>query len=193
MTPPLWQKVKRNSKASWWKWKGSGKAGLKLNIQKTKTIDAVSITSWQIGEKVESVTDVIFLGSKITTDRDCSHKIKRRLLLGRKAMTNLDNVLKSRHITLPTKVYIVQTMVSPAVMYRCESRTIKKANCQRTDAFELWYWRSPLDCKIKPANPKGNQPWISIGKTDAKAEAPILWPPDVKSCLARKDPDSGND
>ena len=136
------------------------KAGLKLSIQETKITESVSITSWQTeGENVQSVADFIFLGSKITTDSDCSHKIKRHLLLGRKAMTNQDNVLKSRDTTLLTEVCTVQTVVSPAVTYRCESRTIKKAKCQRTDAFKLWCWRSPFDCKeIKPANPKGNQP-----------------------------------
>ena len=110
----------------------------------------------------------IFLGSKITADGDCSHEIKRRLLLGRKAMTNLDSILKSRDITLPTKVHIVKAIVFPVVMCRCESWTIKKAECQRIDAFELWWWRrllSPSDSKeIKPVNPKGNQLWICIGR-----------------------------
>ena len=113
------------------------------------------ITSWQIDEgTVEIVTDFIFLDSKITADGDCSHEIKRCLLLGRKAMTNLDIILKSRDITLPTKVHLVKVMVFPVVMYGCESWTIKKAECQRTDAFELWCWKrllSPLDCKkIQP-------------------------------------------
>ena len=99
------------------------------------------ITSWQVdGEKVEAVTDFIFLGSKITADSNCSHEIKRHLLLGRKAMTNLDSISKSRDITLPTKVHLVKAMVSPVVMYGCESRTIKKAECRRLDAFELWCW-----------------------------------------------------
>ena len=103
------------------------------------------ITAWQIeGEKVEIVTDFLFLGSKIMADGDCSHEIRRRLLLGRKAMTNLDNVLKSRDITLLTKVHIVKAMVFPVVMYSCESWTVKKAECQRTDGFELWCWRSLL-------------------------------------------------
>ena len=110
------------------------------------------ITSWEIdGETVETVADFIFLGSKITADGDCSHEIKRHLLLGKKAMTNLDSILKSRDITLPTKVRLVKAMVFPAVMYGCESWTIKKAECRRIDAFELWCWRrlfeSPLDCK----------------------------------------------
>ena len=120
----------------------SEKAGLKLNIKKTKIMTSGPITSWQIdGGKVQTVTDFIFLGSKITADDDCSHEIKRHLLLGRKAMTNLDSILKSRDITLLTKVHIVKAMVFPAVMYGCESWTIKKAEHQRIDAFKLWYWR----------------------------------------------------
>ena len=120
------------------------------------------ITSWPIdGETVETVTDFIFLSSKITADSDCSHEIKRPLLFGRKAMTNLDIMLKSRDITLSTKVHLVKAMVFPVVMYGCESCTIKKAEQRRIDAFKLWCWRtleSPLDCKeIQPVNPKGNQ------------------------------------
>ena len=115
----------------------SKKAGLKFSIQKTKIVAPSPITSWQIeGQKVEAVTDFIFLGSKITLDSDCSHEIKRRLLLGRKAMTNLDSILKNTDITLPTKVCIVKATVFPVVMYGCESWTIKKADCQRTDAFK---------------------------------------------------------
>ena len=122
----------------------------------------------------------------------------RLLLLGRKAMTNLDNLLKSRDITLPTKVCIVKAMVFPVVMYGCDSWTIKKAEHWRIDTFELWCWRrlleSPLESKdIKPVNPKGNQPWIFIGRIDAEAEAPILGPPDVKSRFTGKNPDSGKD
>ena len=141
---------------------------------------------------METVTDFIFLGSKITTYGDCNHEIKRCLLLGRKAMTNLDSILKSRDITLPTKVCLVKAVVFPVVIYGCDSWTIKKAECRKIDAFELWCWRtleSPLDGKeIKPVIPKGNQPWIFIGRTDA--EAPILWPPDTKSWLIGKDPDA---
>ena len=123
----------------------SEKVDLKLNIQKTKIMAFSPITSWPIdGETMETVTDFIFLGSKITTDGDCSHEMKRCLLLGRKAMTNLDSVLKSRDITLPTKVHLVKGMVFPVVMYGCESWTIKKAEHQRIDAFELWCWRRPL-------------------------------------------------
>ena len=131
----LLMKVKEESK----------KMGLKLNIQKTKTMASGPITSWQIdGETVETVSDFIFLGSKITADGDCSHEIKRRLLLGRKVMTNLDSILKSRDITLPTKVHLVKAMVFPVVMYRCESWTVKKAEHRRIDAFELWCWRRLL-------------------------------------------------
>ena len=123
----------------------SAKGGLKLNIEKTKIMASGPITLWQIDwETVETVADFIFLGSKITADGDCSHEIKRRLLLGRKVMTNLDNILKSRDITLPIKVHLVKAMVFPAVMYGCECWTIKKAEHQRTDAFELWCWRRLL-------------------------------------------------
>ena len=137
----------------------SEKASLKLNIQNTKIIASGPITSWQIdGETVETVTDFILGGSKITTDGDCSHKIKRHLLLGRKVMTNLDSILKSRDTTLPTKVHLVKAMVFPVVTYGCESLTIKKAERQRIDAFELWCWRRLLRvCKeIQPVNPKRN-------------------------------------
>ena len=118
-----------------------GKVGLKLNIQKTKIIASGPITSWQIdGETMETVTDLIFLGSRITADSDCSHEIKRHLLLGRKAMTNLDSILKCRDVILPSKVYIVKAMVFLLVMYGCESWTVKKAECQRIDSFGLWGW-----------------------------------------------------
>ena len=122
--------------------KESKKVGLKLNIQKTKITSSGPITSWQIGG--ETVVDFIFLGSKITADDDCSHEIKRRLLLGRKVMTNLDSLLKSRYITLPTKVRLVKAMVFPVVMYGCESWTVKKTEGQRIDAYELWCWRRLL-------------------------------------------------
>ena len=134
---------------------------------------------------------------KITADGDCSQEIKRHLLLGRKAMTNLDSILKSRDITLLTKVHLVKAMVFPVVMYGCESWTIKKAEHQKIDAFELWCWRrllSPLDCKkIQPVNPKRNQSWKFIGRTNAEAETPILWPPDVKNWLIGKNSDAGKD
>ena len=120
----------------------SVKVGLKLNIQKTKIIVSGSITSWEIdGETVETVSDFIFLGSKITADGYCSHEIKRCLFLGRKVRTNLDSILKSRDITLPTKVHLVKAMVFPVVMYGCESWTVKKAEHREIDAFELWCWR----------------------------------------------------
>ena len=123
----------------------SEKVGLKLNIQKTKIMASGPINSWQIdGETVEIVSDFIFLGSKITADGDCSHELKRHLLLGRKVMTNLDSIFKSRDITLPTKVCLVKAMVLPVVMYGCESWTVKKAERQRIDAFELWCWRRLL-------------------------------------------------
>ena len=157
------------------------------------------ITSWQIdGETMETVTDFIFWGSQITVDGNCNHLIKRCLLLGRKVMTNLDSILKSRDITLPRKLCIVKAMIFPVVMYACESWTIKKS-C----ALKNWcFWtvglekilESPLGSKeIQPVNPKGNQSWIFIGRIDAEAETPILWPPDVKSWLIWKDPDDGKD
>ena len=125
--------------------KKSEKVGLKLNIQKTKIMASSLITSWQIeGGKVEAVMDFPFLGSKITVDGDCSHEIKRCLLLERKVMTNLDSILKSRDITLPTKIPLVKAMIFPVVMYGCDSWTIKKAEHQRIDAFELWCWRKLL-------------------------------------------------
>ena len=123
----------------------SEKVGLKLNIQKTKIMASVPITSWEIdGETVETLSDFILGGSKITSDGDCSHEIKRRLLLGRKVMTNLDSIFKSRDVTLPTKIHLVKAMVFPVVMYGCESWTVKKAEHQRIDAFELCCWRKPL-------------------------------------------------
>ena len=144
------------------------------------------ITSWEIdGETVETVSDFISGDSKITADGDCSHDIKRRLLLGRKVMTNIDSILKSRDITLPTKVRLVKAMVFPVVMYGCESWTGKKAECQRIDAFELWCWRSlesPLDCKeIQLVHSEGDQPWDFFGRNDDEAETPVLWPPHAKS------------
>ena len=142
----------------------SEKVGLKLNIQKMKIMASGPITSWQIdGEIMEIVTGFIFLGSKITADGDCSHEIKRRLLLGRKVMTYLDSILKSRDPTLPTKVHLVKAMVFPVVMYGCESWTIKKVGHQIIDAFELWCWRRLLRVPwtVRRSNqsvhPKGNQ------------------------------------
>ena len=174
--------------------KESEKLGLKLNIQKTKIMASGPITSWQIvGETMETVTDFIFLGSKITADGDCSREIKRRLLLGRKAITNLDSILKSRDITLPTEVRLVKAMVFPLVMYRCESWTMKKAEHRRTVVLEKTL-ESPLDCKeIQPVHPEGNRSWIFTGRTDAEVETPILWPPDTKNWVIGKDSDAGKD
>ena len=142
-------------------------------------------TSWEIdGETVETVRDFIFGGSKITADSDCSHEIKRRLLLRRKVMSNLDSILKSRDIILPTKVRLVKAMVFPVVMYGCESWTVKKAECRRTDAFELWCWRRLLrvPCKdIQPVHSEGDQSWDFFGGNDAEAETPVLWLPHAKS------------
>ena len=146
MTPPLWAESEEELKSLLMKVKEeSEKVGLKLNIQKTKIMASGPITSLQIdGESMETVTDFTFSSLKITADGDCSHEIKRRLLLGRKLMTNLDSMLKSRDITWPTKVRLVKAMVFPVVMYRYESWTIKKAECWRNDAFELWCWRRLL-------------------------------------------------
>ena len=147
---------------------------------------------------METVTDFILGGSKIIADGDCSHEIKWHLLLGRKAMTNLDSILKSRDITLPAKIRLVKAMVFPVVMYGCESWTLKKAECRRIDVFELWCWRRLLRVpwtarRSSQANPKGDQSWIFIGRTDAEAEIPILWPCDSKSQLIGKDSDAGKD
>ena len=156
------------------------------------------ITSWKIdGETMETVTDFIFLVSKITADGDCSHEMKIYLLLGRKAMTNLDSILKSRDITSPTKVYLVKAMVFPIVMFGCESWTIKKAECWKIDAFELWSWRQLL--RVPWTVRRSNQSilkekfCIFIGRTDTEAETPILWPTDRKNWLIGKDPDAGKD
>ena len=141
---------------------------------------------------------LIFLGCRITADDDCSRDIKRRLLLERKVMTNLDSTLKNRDITLPTKVHLVKAMVFQIVMYGCESWTIKKPEHRKIDAFELWCWRrtleNPLDSKeIRPVNSKGNWYWTFIGRTGAEAEAPVLWPSDANDWLIWKDPDAGKD
>ena len=196
MTPPLWQKRKKTKEPL----DKSEKVGLKLNIQKTKVMASHPITSWQIdGETVGTVTDFIFLGSKITADGDCSHEIKRCLLLGRKVITNLDSILKSRDITLPTNVHLVKAMVFPVVMYGCESWPIKKAERWRT---ELCFWtvvlektlESPLNFKeIQLVHSEGDQPWMCIGRSDAEAETPVLGPPDVKNWLIWKDPSAGKD
>ena len=172
----------------------SEKVGFKLNIQKTKMASG-PITLWQTDG--ETVRDFIFGSSKTTADGDCSHEIKRHLLLGRKAMTKLDSILRSRDIAWPTKVRLVKATLFPVVMYGCESWTIKKAEHQRINAFELWCWmtlESPLDCKeSQPVHPKEDLSWVFIGRTDAEAETPILWPPDAKHWLIGKDPDAGKD
>ena len=148
----------------------SEKAGLKLNIQKTKIMTSGSMTSWQIDG--ETLTDLIFLGSKITADGDCSHEIKRCLLLGRKVMTNLDNILKSSDITLPTKVLVVKAMVFPVVMYGCDSWTIKKAECRRIDAFEVWCWRRLL--RVPWTARRSNQPILKESSPEYSSERLML-------------------
>ena len=173
----------------------SEKVGLKLNIQKTKIMASGPITSWEIDGETAETVPVYFLGLQ-NHCRWWLHEIKRCLLLRRKVMTNLDSVLKSRDITLPAKVCLVKAMVFPVVMYGCESWTIKKESwvpknwCFLTVVLKTL--ESPLDCKeIQPVHPKGNQSWIF--RTDAEAEAPILWPPDEKYWLTGKDPDAGKD
>ena len=151
MTPSLWQKEELKRLLMKVK-EESEKVGLKLNIQKTKIMASGPIISWKtVGETVETLSDFIFGGSKITADGDCSHEIKRCLLLGGKVMSNLDSIFKSRDITLPTKVWLVKAMVFPVVMYGCESWTVKKAECRRIDAFELWCWRR-LDWTARRSN-----------------------------------------
>ena len=162
------------------------KVGLKLNIQKTKIMASGPITSWEIDGKQWKQCQTLFLGAPKSLQMViAAMKLKDALLLGRKVMTNLESIFKSRDITLPTKVRLVKAMVFPVVMYGCESWTVKKAECRRTDAFELWCWRtleSPLDCKeIQPVHSEGDQPWDFFGRNEAKAETPVLWPPHAKS------------
>ena len=159
----------------------SEEVGLKLNIQKTKIMASDPITSWKIdGETMEIVTDFIILGSKITADGDCSHEIKRCLLLGRKVMTNLDSILKSRDITLPTKVRLVKAIVFPVVMYGCESWTVKKAERQSIDAFELWCWRRLLG--VPWTARRSNQSFLKEISPGCSLEGmTVLWPPHAKS------------
>ena len=168
-------------------------------MQKTKIMASGPITSWQTdGETMETVTDFILLGFKITADGDCSHEIERCLLLGRKAMTNLDSILKSRDITLPTKVCLVKAMVFPGIMHGCwemdhKESWVMKNWCFWTVVLEKTL-ENPLDCQdIKPVHPKGNQSWIFIGRTDVEAKVPIFWLPDAKNWLIEKDPDAGQD
>ena len=176
----------------------SEKFGLKLNIQNTKIMASGPITSWQIDEETaETVADFIFLGSKITADCDCNHEIKRRLLLGRKIMTNLENMLKGRDITLPTKVLCQGYGFSSSHVW------MWKLDCKESWALKNWcFWtvllektlESPLDCKeIQPVHSEGDQPWDFFGRNDVKAETPILWPPHVKSWRIVKDSDAGRD
>ena len=159
----------------------SEKVGLKRNIQKMKIMASGPITSWEIdGKTVETVSDLIFGGSKITADGDCGHEIKRCLLLGRKVMTNLDSILKSRDFTLPKNVCLDKAMVFPVVMYGCESWTVKKAEQQRIDAFELWYWRRLL--RVPWTARRSNQSILKeISPGCSPAETPVLWPPHAKS------------
>jgi len=166
----------------------SEKVDLKLNILKTKIMTSSPITSWQIEEEtMKTVRDFIFLGSKITADGDCSHEIKRHLLLGRKAMANLESILNSRDITLPTKVNLVKAMVFPVVLYGCKSWTIKKAECQRIDALELWCWRRPLPGRSRKS--VLNILW----KDWCWSLNSNIWPPDEQKWLTRKDLDAGKD
>ena len=194
----LMAESKKEWKSLWLGERGEWKSWLKLNIHKTKIMAFCSINSWPIdGETIETLTEFIFLCSKIITECYCSHEIKRCLLIGGKSLTNLDSVLKSRNISLLTKVHLVKAMVFPVDTYRCESRTIQKAEHCKIDAFELC-WKRLLRVpwttrKFQPVNPKGNQPWIFIGRTDAEAEILILWPPDAKNWLIWKDPDAWND
>ena len=175
----------------------SENVGLKLNIQKTKIMASGPITSWQIeGGKWKQETDFIFSGSKVTADGDCSHEIRRQLLLGGKVMTNLDSILKSRNITLLTKVYIVKAIIFPIYlvwMWEFDHKVgwVLKNWCFWSVILEK-ILESPLDCKeIHLVNPKGNQPLIFTGRTDAEAEFSILWPTDAKSCLTGKDANAG--
>ena len=151
-----------------------------------------------MGKQWKQVTNFLSLDSKITGDSDYNHEIKKYLLLGRKAMTNLDSLLKSRDIILSTKVHVVKAMIFPVVMYGCESWAIKKVECRRIDAFELWCWRRLLRVpwtarRSNQSNPKGNQSWIIIGRTDVEAETSILWPPDAKNWFSGQDPNAGKD
>ena len=173
----------------------SQKVDLKLNIQKTKIMESNPIPSWQIdGKTMETVRDFNLGGSKITANGDCSHEIKRCLLLGSKAMTNLDSTLKSRDIILLTKVCLVKVTVFPTVMHRCEIWTIKKGECQRIDAFELWCWRVPWTARRSNQSIlKEISPGCSLEGILLNLKLPILWSPDAKSWLIGKDADAGKD
>ena len=189
----IWQNVRRNYRASWWKWERRVKkltqSSAFRKLRSWHLVPSLLANSW--GNSGNSVR-FIFGGSKITTDGDCSHEIKRRLLLGRKVMTNLDSILKNRDITLPTKVCLVKAMVFPVVIYGCESWTVKKAECQRIDAFELWCWRRLL--RVPWSTRRSNQSILKeISPEYADAEAPIFWPPDAKNWFIGKDPGVGKD
>ena len=198
MIPLQWQKWKELKSLLMRVKEESEKDGLKPSIQKTKIMASCPITSWQIdGETMETVRDFIFLGSQITADDDCSHEIKRCLLLGRKAVTNLNSILKSRDIALLTKVPLVRAMVFPVVMYGCESWTIKKTECWRMDAFQPWCWRRLL--RVPWTARRSNQfilketsPGISLEGMMLKLKL-VLWPPHAKSWLTGKDSDAGRD
>ena len=182
----------------------SQKAGLKLNNQKTKIMASGLIISWQIDrETMETVTDFILLGSKITAVGECSLEIKRHLLLGRKTMTKLDRILKSRGVTLLSKIRLVKAMVFPVVMYACESWTIKQAKCWRIDAFNCgvgsllrfpWTARRSNQSILEEISPEYfRKDWLNIERTDAEAESSILWPSDAKNWFTGTDPDAGKD
>jgi len=199
MTPPLWRKWRGSNKPLDESESGEWKSWLKAQLSENE--DHGIWSHHFMGNRwINSGNSIrlYFLSSKITADGDCSHEIKRRLLLGRKVMTNLESILKSRDITLLTKVHLVKAMFFPVVMYGCESWTIKKSwvlknLCSWTVVLEK-ILQSPLDCKeIQPVHPKGNLSWIFIGRTDAEAETPVLWPPDVKNWHIGKDPDAGKD
>ena len=193
--------MKRNRRASWWRWKKeSEKAGLILNIQKTKIMVSGPSPSWQIhGEKMETVRDLIFLGSKITVGVDSSHEIKRRLLFGRKAMTNLDSILKRRDIALPTKVHLSTQSYGFSRSYvwmwelNQKESWVPNNGWFHTVVLEKSLESSLGSKEIKSVNPKGNHPWIFIRRTVAEAEAPILWLPDMKRWFIGKDPNAGKD
>ena len=175
----------------------SEKVGLSSTFRKQRSWHLVPSLHGKWMGKQWKQWHTIFLGSKITADGDCTHEIKKCLLLGRKVMSNLDSIFKNRDITLPTKVCLVKAMVFPVVMYGCESWTVKKAERPRIDIWTVVLEKtleSPLDCKeIQPVRSQGDQSWVFIGRTDAEAEIPILWPPHVKSWLTGKDSDAGRD
>ena len=173
------------------KWK---KLAESSTFRRLKIMAYSPFTSWEIdGETIKTKRTLQGWDSKITADGDCHHEIKRHLLLGRRVMTNLDSILKSKDVTLPTKVHLAKAVVFPVVMYECESWTIERAECQKIYDFGRTLER-PLDCKeIQPVHPKWNQSWIFIGRTDTEAEIPMFWPHDVKNLLIGKDPDDGKD